>query len=423
MHPDLLHRHLGQLAPSATVSINERSNLLRAGGREVLKLGLGQSPFPVPHRVVEALRQNAHEKDYLPVQGLPELRASVARHADRTLGAADRTAADVMIGPGSKELMFLLQLVCDADLILPAPSWVSYAPQAQLLGRRVRPVETSLDGGWMITPEALDQACTTDRPALVLLNYPSNPTGQTFNARQLEGLAAVARRNGALVLSDEIYGELHHDGAHRSIAEWYPEGTLVSSGLSKWCGAGGWRLGTFVFPKPLHRLRDAMVTAASETFTSVSAPIQYAAVGAFDGGPEIDAYLAQSRRILASLGTWAAEQLRHAGAIVPTPTGGFYLLPTFEPLREQLESRGVGTAQALAERLLEETNVATLPGHHFLRPENELTLRLAYVDFDGAAALKAASEQPDGTLDEAFLERYCGNVVKAVNRICEWMSR
>jgi aspartate aminotransferase len=102
---------------------------------------------------------------------------------------------------------------------------------------------------------------------LVVLNYPSNPTGQTYDAAQLEELATVARRYRLVVLSDEIYGELDHRGQHRSIAEFYPEGTIVSSGLSKWAGAGGWRLGTFLFPSTLRWLQDAMAVAASETFT------------------------------------------------------------------------------------------------------------------------------------------------------------
>jgi len=95
--------------------------------------------------------------------------------------------------------------------------------------------------------------------------------------RELEELAAVARRFGVILLSDEIYGQLHHQGAHVSVARFYPEGTIISSGLSKWCGAGGWRLGTFTFPGELRWLLDAMASVASETYTSTCAPIQYAA--------------------------------------------------------------------------------------------------------------------------------------------------
>src|SRR5690606_7376175 len=236
-------------------------------------------PFPVPAPVVQALRDHAAEKDYLPVRGLYELRRAVAHYTERKAGI-DRTAEDVLIGPGSKELMFLLQLVYYGDLVIPTPAWVSYAPQAKIIGRNVNFLPTEADANWLLTAEQLDEHSSEDegRPRVVILNYPSNPTGRTYTPQQLQDIAAVARKHKLVILSDEIYGELHHEGAHVSIARYYPKGTIISAGLSKWCGAGGWRLGTFTFPRELRWLLDAMASVASETYTSTSAPIQYAAV-------------------------------------------------------------------------------------------------------------------------------------------------
>ncbi len=138
------------LPRSATIAINVLSNKLRQQGREVFKLGLGQSPFPVPNTVVEALRKNASQKDYLPVEGLPELRETVAAHHRRTFGIAC-SADDVLIGPGSKELMFLLQLVYYGDLVIPTPTWVSYAPQAKIIGRQIHLLPTSMESDWHLT--------------------------------------------------------------------------------------------------------------------------------------------------------------------------------------------------------------------------------------------------------------------------------
>ena len=166
----------------------------------------------------------------------------MAEYHRRTSGCTT-TGQDVLIGPGSKELMFLLQVVFDGELIIPTPAWVSYAPQARIVGRKVRFLHTAADNGWRLTPEQIHRHCSheTDRPRILILNYPSNPTGQTYSPSQLEALADVARRYEIVLLSDEIYGELHHDGLHLSLARFYPEGTIISSGLSKWCGAGGWR--------------------------------------------------------------------------------------------------------------------------------------------------------------------------------------
>ncbi len=419
-----LNLNIRGLPASATVAINEHCNELIAAGRTVFKLGLGQSPFPVAAPVVEALRRHAGEKDYLPVRGLRALRDAVADYHRRN-NEIPRTGDDVLIGPGSKELMFLLQMVYYGDLVIPTPAWVSYAPQAKIIGRQVRMVQTYRENNWQLQPERLAELCAEDpeRPRILILNYPSNPTGRTFNEGELERLAEVAQQNGVVLLSDEIYGELQHDGEHVSIAKFYPEGTIVSSGLSKWCGAGGWRLGTFLFPTRMRWLLDAMAAAASETYTSTSAPIQHAAVTAFQGGPEIERYLADSRRILAALGNWIAARLSEAGVHCPAPHGAFYLFPDFSPLAEALATRGIRDSPTLCRRLLDEIGVAILPGSEFGRPPAELTARLAYVNFDGEAALAALAEQdPGAALDVEFLRESCGPTLEAIERVCAWLA-
>lgn len=419
-----LNLNVRGLLPSATVAINERCEELRAEGREIFKLGLGQSPFPVPDPVVEALRAHAHEKAYLPIKGLPELRASVADYHRRKFGVQG-SADDVLVGPGSKELMFLLQLVYYGDLVIPTPSWVSYAPQADIIGRKVRWLPTRAEDDWRLTPEGLAGLCEQDpgRPRIVILNYPSNPTGGTYRLDELRELARVARRYRVVLLSDEIYGELHFKGQHVSIARFYPEGTIVSSGLSKWCGAGGWRLGTFLFPPALRWLLDAMAATASETYTTTSAPIQYAAVRAFDGGLEIERYLRNSRRVLSALGRRCARELASHGASVVEPKGGFYLFVDGSAFAESLRARGIETGEAMCARLLDETGAALLPGSAFGRTQEELTARLAFVDFDGAAALASAEGWPEGeSLDhDRFLATHCRGVLEAVERIGKWL--
>jgi len=358
------------LSPSVTLSINEKCALLEQQGRRIYPLGFGQSPFPVPESVVEELRANAFQKTYLAVKGLAELRDTVAQF-HRRVNQLDAVGENVLIGPGTKELIFLLQLTYFGDLILPAPSWVSYAPQAAILGRKVSWIQTRKDNGWRLTPQELDQLCSEDPscPRLLILNYPSNPTGLTLKNADLEGLASVAQKYRLLVLSDEIYGELNHTGNHVSIANYYPEGTIVSSGLSKWCGAGGWRLGTFVFPSSLQWLLDAMSTVISETYSAVSSPIQYAAIRAFQRGPDIESYVAQSRRILRSLGQSVGKRLHAQGVDVQPAEGGFYLFPDFSEFRDELLARDIATSAQLCERLLSETGVALLPGSDFGRPQ------------------------------------------------------
>lgn len=420
-HPQVyLNQNVRGMPPSATIAINELSDRLEARGRDVFRFGLGQSPFPVARPVVEALRQHAGEKDYLPVRGLPALREAIAAHHRRTFGA-ECTGDDVLIGPGSKELMFLLQLVYYGDLVIPTPAWVSYAPQARIIGRKVQELETDAADRWRLMPRALDEHCADDRsrPRIVLLNYPSNPTGASYTDDELAALARVARKYRAIVLSDEIYGRLSYDGEQRSIVRHYPEGAIYSGGLSKWCGAGGWRLGFFIMPRRMRWLLDAMAAVASETYTSTSAPIQHAAITAFEGGPEIDDYLERSRRILSAMARVLVRMLTDAGINVPEPEGGFYLFLDFGPVAERLRERGLSRSKELCEALLKDTGVAVLPGKEFGRPAHELTARLAFVDFDGAAALEASAEE---TVDDSFVERHCRRTVEGVRRICQWVA-
>jgi aspartate aminotransferase len=255
------------------------------------------------------------------------------------------------------------------------------------------------------------------------LNYPNNPTGCSYAPHQLQALAEVARKYRIILLSDEIYGELNFAGCHQSIARYYPEGTIIASGLSKWAGAGGWRLGTFAFPEELKWLMESMTVVASETFTATSAPIQYAAVKAFEGSVRLERYLFNSRKILSALADWIWSRLSVAGVTVARPDGAFYMLPDFEPFRENLEARGITNGEVFCQQLLQQTGVAILPGSSFGRPKRELTARLAFVDFDGARALAAVEQfSADQPVDEAYLRVYCERVLTAIDKLCDWIE-
>jgi aspartate aminotransferase len=163
-----------------------------------------------------------------------------------------------------------------------------------------------------------------------------------------------------------------------------------------------------------------MASAASETYTSVSAPIQHAACVAFDGGEDIEAYLDGSRQSLAALADYVTTTLEGAGAELNPIRGGFYAFPNFEGLRDRLAARGVSDSRSLCSRLLEETGVATLPGLAFGRPGSELSLRLAFVDFDGAQALDDVAGGIG--LDRDGLVTIAPRVVEAIDRMAAWVE-
>lgn len=420
--------YLRTVEKSQTLLLNEQSRNLETSGREVYKFGFGQSPFPPMQRAIDALQQNAARKDYSPVQGIPELRERVAAF-HRDAEHIDTDASRVLIAPGSKVLIYAaMAAFTKADILIPAPAWVSYRPQAALLGHDAIPVITTAKERWRVTPQSIEKAVRLKKdpkvPSLLILNYPGNPDGLTYDAMELSALSDSFRRHNIIVVSDEIYGQLHHQGRHRSLALDYPEGTIVTGGLSKWCGAGGWRMGVALLPKSLDgTFKETMLGIASETYSCATLPVQLAACEAYRYDDVTRNYLAHQRRILALSGNWIAERLQAAGVIVHKPEGGFYLFLDFSSLAAQFKAQGVTTSHQLCERLLAETGVALLPGDAFGMESGHLSARLAYVEFNGAEAL-AASERIglNQPLTEDFMKQHLSKNIRGTERLCSWVA-
>ena len=418
-----IHDRVSHLQNSPTLAINEKAKSLIAEGQTIFHFGFGQSPFPVPEIVVEALKHNAHQKDYLPSSGYAPLRKAVAQFYSHQIGR-DYLAENVLIGPGSKFLIYQVMMALDGTLLLPIPSWVSYAPQAKMLGKQIVKIPTRQSENWKITPAALSQALDQagSGTKLLILNYPNNPIGNTYTKEELEGLSSILRKGNVIVISDEIYGQVHHGRDHHSLMYFYPEGCIISGGMSKWCGAGGWRMGTMVFPAALNELVAVMTKIASETFSAVSAPVQYAAVKAYQADPSIEKYLNHSRKILQFLAKWVYQSLDAVNVRLAPPDGGFYLFPDFSAFEAKLKLKGITTSQNLCEVLLEEANVVLLPGTAFGMPPASLTARLAFVNFDGEAALEASYAWGDQSFEPSFLHLYCPKVEQGVLSLINWLT-
>lgn len=421
-------QHLISIEKSQTLLLNEQSRLLESQGKTVYKFGFGQSPFSPPAFVAQALCDNANEHYYSSVQGVPALREAVAKFHSEQDGL-DITADQVFIAPGSKTLLYAVMACYEAvEVFIPAPAWVSYAPQAKMLGHAVTRIPCSYTDRWRVTARALDAALKTRKrpevPALMILNAPGNPDGLGYSAQELETLAAIMRRHNMLVISDEIYGMLHHDAKHVSLRRFYPEGTIITTGLSKWCGAGGWRLGVAILPTGFSpAFKDTLLGVASEVYSCAPTPVQLAAVAAYNGGQKTMDYICHQRRILKQLGNRVQVQLADAGIRVCPPEGGFYLFVDFMGKEDTFAQLGIDTSEELCERLLADTGVVLLPSTAFGVDSTHLSARLAYVDFDGNAAL-AASEAVglDKELPEDFCDRYCARTLEGTAALANWMQ-
>lgn len=422
----MIRKHLQALRFSPTLKINELVRAKRAAGRTVYHLGFGQSPFGAHPAIREALAANADKVMYLPVAGLESLRErALAYFADKLHFDAD--GFDVTVGSGSKQLIFDAQSAVQGDLLMPVPSWVSYGPQAALLQDNVVRVFTRKEDLYHVTPDGLETAIREARnkglnPAKLVLNYPNNPSGLELNAERLRELADVCRKHGLVVISDEIYALVNYAGDHQSIARYYPEGTVVTTGLSKHLSLGGYRLGLAFVPKAATGLSKAMRTIGSATWSCVSSPAQYAALRAVEDDPELELYVQDCTRVHGLVSRYACTQLNTLGLAYPEPQGAFYLYPNMTARAPALEqAHGVRTSEELATDLLERTSVATLPGTAFGDRPQTLALRIAMCDYDGDQAL--AGLRADRAMAAAdFVARYCPHVAEGVRRLVEYVG-
>jgi len=404
----MLKNIVKNLEPSSTLKINETSKKLEEKGKKIFKFGFGQSPFQVPLDIVNELKKNSHQNKYLPMQGLKELREVIAKYTSEKKNY-NYNSNNVIIGPGSKELMFLLHVLFDGDIILPVPSWVSYVPQAILGRNKIHSVQTERENNWFPTGKEIEKIILKDKNKnyLLFLNSPNNPSGQI--CENLEEISKIVKKYNLIVLSDEIYSELSFKDNFKSISSFCPEKTIISTGLSKWCAAGGWRLGYFIIPDSLSNLKNSINILASETFSSVSAPIQYAAISAYSNSH--NKFIKESKNILKAVGNYVYENLKSNKIIISKPQGGFYLMPEFL-------NKSFSTSSEMCDELLKKTGVALLPGSDFGFDKKKMIVRLSFTDFNGQEFMNKA--QNGHIINNDLILKFAPKICEGVNKLKKW---
>ncbi|MFC5143308.1 pyridoxal phosphate-dependent aminotransferase [Streptomyces aureoversilis] len=370
---------------SATLAADESLARRRRAGLPVLPMASGEIGLPV-HPVLKArLAAAAAHNAYGPVAGSPDLRAAVAGYWQRRGLVTDPGL--VVAGPGSKPLLFALLLAVGGDVVVPVPSWVSYAAQARLAGARPVPVPVLPGQGGVPDPDRLREAVAAARaagrdPRAVVVTLPDNPTGTIASPGTVRRLAEAARDLDLTVISDEIYCDLVFDAATPAVspAVFAPERTVVTTGLTKNLAVGGWRIGVARLPdSDTGRALHARLTGiASQIWSSAAAPVQAAAAYAFGETPGIVEHVAASRRLHAAVAREVAARFVAAGAGLAPVRATCYLYPDFEPLREHLgRAHGVHTGAGLADLLLTRYGVGVLPAEAFGEEPRTLRLRAA----------------------------------------------
>jgi len=343
------------------------------------------------------------------MQGLEELRSAIANNLCKA--GNNFISDDIVIGPGTKELMLLIQIAFKGEIILPAPSWVSYQPQALIAQNKVHWIQTTQNSNWFPTAKQIEEKIKKikNKNLILFINSPNNPSGTV--CKNLKEISETAKKYKLIILSDEIYSNLTFNDSYKSISTFYPEGTIVSSGLSKWCGAGGWRLGFFAIPNKLKKLKNSLKILCSESFTSVSAPIQYAAIEAYTG--DHSKYLSAVKKILSFTAMYVYENLKSNSINITKPEGGFYLFPEFTNAK-------FSSSADMCKDILSKTGVALLPGSDFGIESKKMLARLSYTDFNGVNFLK--NTLGSKKLDDADLKKYAPNIVEGISKLKTWSN-
>ena len=383
--PLYLEENIQQLRVSATLAINELiAEKEKDEKQKVLHMGFGEASFPLHPLLKNALAESASATKYAPVLGIPELRLAIAEFLSHNRIMSFKSH-QIIIGPGSKALLYGLFQIFEGDILLPAPSWVSYAPIARLAGKKVTPVKTVSADHLGLTEKNLSDAFNQAKkenadPRILIVNSPNNPTGGMFTEKEVKIISLWAKKNHITLISDEIYSELAFGWRkHITPALYYPEGTIITGGLSKSFSAGGWRLGYAAVPdsKAGAKVTQGIRSLGSAIWSSTATPIQKAAAAAFSQNPSIMSYIHQSALVFNYVTNQLYKVFTELEIPCPRPAGGFYLYPDFASWRSVLLKRGVRTSKELSYYLLDEWNIATLPASEFGEDQNILRLRLS----------------------------------------------
>ena len=369
-----------RIAPSATVAITRKAADMKRAGRDVISLAAGEPDFDTPLNVREAASRAMAEgkTHYTNVDGIPELKAAVARKFARDNGIS-ATPEEIMVSSGGKQIIFnamLATLNPDDEVVIPVPYWVSYPEIVRLCGATPVFAVAGAATGFKLTSEALE-AAITPRTKWLILNTPSNPTGAAYSAAELRALTDVLVRHPHVhVLTDDIYEPLVYDGAEfATVVQVEPSlqpRTLTMNGVSKSHAMTGWRIGYCTGPR---ELIAAMTKLQGQSTTNPASISQWAAVEALDGPQD---FLADWRKIFQERRDLVVRGLNaNTGLDCLTPQGAFYVFPSVGNLFGSTSRSGrlLATDEDVVLALLEETGVALVHGTAFGLPGH---MRLSY---------------------------------------------
>lgn len=370
-----LSKRVQQLEPSVTLAAAAKAKALKAQGKDILSLTVGEPDFATPENIqevaVQAIR-NGKASYYTPSAGIPELRQAIVDYIKEFYGITYEPSQTIVTDGAKFALYALFQTILDPEdeVIIPVPYWVSYGEQVKLAEGRPVFVKGEENNGFKITVSQLEASRTPKTKALII-NSPSNPTGMIYDQKELQAIGEWAVKHDILIVADDIYGRLVYNGNEftpiATISEAIRKQTIIINGVSKTYAMTGWRIG---YALGNQEIIDGMIAIASQSTSNSTAVSQYAAIEALTGeqDPVEEMRLAFEER----LNILYPLVSNLPGVTLNKPQGAFYLFPN---VKETLAMCGYENVTKWVEDLLEETGVSLVTGEGFGAPEN---VRLSY---------------------------------------------
>jgi aspartate aminotransferase len=367
--PTRISARIAAIAESATLAVDAKAKALKAAGRPVIGFGAGEPDFPTPGYIVEAAQRACAEPrfhKYTPAAGLPELREAIAAKSARDSGLVI-SASQVLVTNGGKHAVFqaFATLLDPGDeVLLPTPYWTSYPESIALAGGVPVLVHTDETSGYLVTVEQLE-AQLTDRTKVLLFVSPSNPTGAVYPPEQVAEIGRWAAERGIWVITDEIYEHLVYGDARfvsmPVVAPEIADRCLVLNGVAKTYAMTGWRVGWMAGPGDVIKAAINLQSHATSNVCNVAQAAAFTAVsGDLSAVAEMRAAFDRRRQVMTAMLNDVP------GVVCPLPDGAFYCYPSVKGLLgKQIAGQRPTTSGQLAELLLDEADVAVVPGEAF----------------------------------------------------------
>jgi len=380
-----ISKRIGAIAESATLAVDSKAKALKAAGRPVIGFGAGEPDFPTPDYVVKAAIDAAAKvanHRYTPAGGLPELKEAIVAKTKRDSGY-EITADQVLITNGGKQAVYesFASIVDPGDeVLLPSPYWTTYPECIKLAGGVSVEVFADETQNYLVTVEQLE-AARTPKTKVLLFCSPSNPTGSVYSPEQVKAIGEWALKHGLWVITDEIYEHLLYDGATAPslpvVVPALADRTIILNGVAKTYAMTGWRVGWMIGPKDVIKAATNLQSHMTSNVANVS---QRAAIAALTGDlsavHEMGVAFDRRRKLIVKM----LNEI--PGVECPTPTGAFYVYPSVKGiLGKEIRGKRPQTSAELATLILEEVEVAAVPGEAF-GPSGYLRFSYATSDED-----------------------------------------